>query len=126
MSFAAEALRRSPGCALERLDLSDCEAGDGAAVALASALMEANQQGGASTPGEGGRAGAEEESSCPRGAPSRSGSRSRSCGGAPGVQEGLDVPSHSTRRGPLTHLDLSSNQLTIKGSLIIHPPQAMA
>ena len=98
----SEALRQ-PGCPLERLDLSDCEAGDGAAVALSSALMEATSQAAAGRQQQHGGGDGD-------GGGSRSGSRSRvAC--PPGPLASPPPP----RTGPLTHLDLSSNQLTLKG-----------
>ena len=73
-SFSRSLVQKS--CHLEALDLADCEAGDEAAVAFASALMEGRQ-----------------------------------------IQRDSSLPSKG-QPGPLRQLDLSSNQITIKGKCV--------
>ena len=93
-----QACLSQPGCPLQRLDLSDCEAGDAAAVALASALMEGRQAEAGGIPQGGHQSGPE---------------ALMGAGGMPPSPSNQNPK--GSRTGPLTDLNLSANQFTIKG-----------
>ena len=98
MQAFGQACLSQPGCPLQRLDLSDCEAGDAAAVALASALMEGRQAEAGGIPQGGHQSGPE---------------ALMGAGGMPPSPSNQNPK--GSRTGPLTDLNLSANQFTIKG-----------